>query len=198
MRQLTEEEIKKGWIIHDKIKNHDFRKCPELYLMEEHEDLIYHQMYDLICGWRVEDIVTDENGEKKYQKAFVKLERKVCNVSWSKKPEMISIEVWSNPNIALINDAIHDFNGIRWKLRSIWKSGGDINILLGKFIETSELMLMIFHKLLEGDEITVIKYPRDNSVKNTYSEYQYVRNPKFDNYWTASWAAKEGFYVEDE
>jgi len=196
MRQLTEEEIIKGWGIHNKIKNHDFRKCPELYLMEEYEDLIYNKMVGLINGWSVKDIVTNENGEKVYEGAFCNLKRELCNVSWSKKPEMISIEVWSNPNIALINDAVHDFNGIRWSLQSIWKSGGDIKIKLSKFIETTELMLMIFHKLLEGEEITEIKYPRNNNIDGTYTYYKYERNPRFDNYWTQPWANKEGFYVD--
>lgn len=197
MRQLNEEELKKGWEIHNKIKNHDFRKQPELYLMDEYEDLIYNHMYVLVSGWRAKDIVTNEKGEKVYEYSFHNLERCLCNVSWSKKPETISIDVWSNPNMALINDAIHDFNGIRWRLKSVWKSGGDTTILLGKFIETTELMLMIFHKLLEGEEITEVKYPKDNSIPGTYSFYQYVRNPKFNNNWTYPWAAKEGFYVEN-
>ena len=197
MRQLNEEELKKGWEIHNKIKNHDFRKQPELYLMDEYEDLIYNKMYVLVSGWRAKDIVTNENGEKVYEYSFHNLERRLCNVSWSNKPETISIDVWSNPNMALINDAIHDFNGIRWRLKSVWKSGGDTTVLLGKFIETTELMLMIFHKLLEGEDITEVKYPKDNSIPGTYSFYQYVRNPKFNNNWTYPWFANEGFYVEN-
>lgn len=197
MRGLNEEEIKKGWAIHDQIKNHDFRKTPELYLLEEYDDLFAHKLYDIVCGWGKRDIVTNENGEKVYEYSFCKLERKVCNVSWSNKPESISIEVWSDPNIALINYAIHDYNGIRWRLSSRWKNGGDVKVLLSKYIETTELMLMIFHKLLEGEEVSEVKYPKDNSVDGTYSYVQFVRNPKFDNYWTYPWANKEGFYVED-
>ncbi len=201
MRQLTEEEIKKGWIIHDKIKNHDFRKQPELYLLEEYENLVYKQLYELVCGWSVKDIVTNENGEKVYEYAFHNLEEETCNVSWSSTPQTISIDVWSNPNIALINDAIHDFNGIRWRLRSRWNSMGIddpiTQILLGKFIETVELMLMLFHSLLDGVEITEVKYPKDNSNKDSYVLYRYERNPRFNNNWTYPCFNKEGFYVNE-
>lgn len=196
MRGLTEEEIKKGWIIHDQIKNHDFRKMPEQYLLEEYDDLIKHKLYDFICGWGKKDIVTNKNGEKVYEHSFCKLERKLCNISWSNKPEMISIDVWSNPNIALINEAMHDYNGIRWRLASIWRSGGDIKVVLSKYIETTELMLMIFHKLLDGEEISEVKYPKNNGVNGAYSYVKFVRNPRFNNYWTHAWAAKEGFYVD--
>lgn len=194
MRQLTEEEIKKGWQIHNQIKNHDFRKSPELYLLEEYDELISKKMCGLISGWSVEDIVTNENGEKVHEKAFLNSQRKVCNVSWSSKPEKIWIDVWSNPNIALINYAIHDYNGIRWRLASEWRAGHDIKILLGKYIETTELMLMIFHKLLQGEIISEIKFPRE--CGDSYEYVQFIRNPKFNNYWTRDWAAKEGFYVD--
>lgn len=199
MRQLTEEEIKKGWEIHNKIKNHDFRKKPELYLLDEYENLIYNQMYKLVCGYSVKDIVTNENGKKVYEYAFHNLEKKICNVSWAKEPQRISIDIWSNPNIALINEAIHDHNGIKWRLSSAWRNGDDakVKILLSKYIETTELMLMVFHKLLEGLEVSEIKYPKDNNVNGTYSYVRFERNPRFNNYWTPFWANQEGFYVEE-
>lgn len=195
--QLTQEEIKQGWLIHDQIKNHPFRKCPELYMFDEYADLI-KKMTDFVCGWIVEDIVTNENGEKVYEKAFVNVKRNLlCNVSWANEPKRINIEVWSNPNIAIINDAVHDYNGIKWRLKYRWSKGDDVRVTLGKYIEMSELMLMLFHRLLEGEEIAEVQLPKDDSVEGTHELYKYVRNPKFDNYWTYPWATKEGFYVED-
>ena len=42
--QPTEEDLKKLRILHDKIKNHDFRKGPEKYLLDEYANLLDHEV----------------------------------------------------------------------------------------------------------------------------------------------------------
>lgn len=191
---LTGEEKKKAWELHDNIKNHEFRAQPKNYLLEDYGDLIYNGITKLFGGW-----LEDENGEYRFEDII----HKARWVSWQKEPydtkenRGCGINVWSNPNIALLNDSIHDFNGIRWWLRGIWKESADpqtYQVLLGKLIETSEIQLMLLHKLLEGVDITTMKFPKDNQLVGSYTEYSYVQNPRFGNLWTREWFNKDEIY----
>ena len=181
---LTDDEKEKGWLIHDSIKNHDFRKKPEKYLFEKYNDLIY-KMHNLFCGYNKK-----EN--------FHSVERRECIVKWSKYPQMIAIDLWTIPNIALINEMMHDYNGIKWRLSSKLTSGEDAHILMSKYIEMTELMLMVFHKLLEGDIVSEIKYPTDNNTEDSRTYVCFTKNKMFDNLWTKNYFLNKELYTNKE
>ena len=92
------------------------------------------------------------------------------------------VDVWSNPTIALIDESMHDFRGIYRNLKVYWKDDCFRKFYLGKYIETSEIVLQLLHSLIDGNIITEISFPQSRGKNYTF--YKYVRNPKYDNNWT--------------
>ena len=93
-------------------------------------------------------------------------------------------EIYAHPNIALIDYALHDFRGLTWKLKVDWNNPYLFKPLFGKFIETTEKMLMILHNLINGEMITSMSFPCEGAFSKEQSTYEMVRNPHYDNDWT--------------
>lgn len=193
--ELTQEEIKKGWILHNKAKNHPFRKDPQLYLLDEYKDILM-DMYHLVALYKIESEKT-VNGKHVTIHMFHDAVSKMLNVPWSKEPQRVTIDIWSNPGIAIINEAIHDLNAITWTLRYSWHHVEEIGHqeVLGRFIEYTETFLMVFHKLLEGIEVNNVKFPKQTGDR--YTEYIFVQNPRYNNLWTYPFYLKDEIYVTD-
>ena len=79
---------------------------------------------------------------------------------------------------------MHDFRGLTWKLKVYWNNPTLFKPLFGKFTETTEKMLMILHNLINGEMITSISFPYENTFSKEQSTYEMVQNPHYDNDWT--------------
>jgi hypothetical protein len=174
-------ELKK---IHDKIKNHEFRKSPEKWLLDDYFDLYDRTLCDNI-GRYVYD--TDELAKGCSYLYYRSVSDRWLHYKDSHSKDGYyhyrdSAEIWANPNIALINEAYHDLRGIKWSLKSNWDNDFYQKKYLGKFIETTEKMLTVLHALIEGVEITEMSYPKEFREGQTH--YKFVRNPLYDNDWT--------------
>ena len=84
----------------------------------------------------------------------------------------------------MIDYAMHDFRGLTWKLKVDWNNPYLFKPLFGKFIETTEKMLMILHNLINGEMITSMSFPCEGAFSKEQSTYEMVRNPHYDNDWT--------------
>jgi len=190
---LTETEIKEGWNLHNKIKYHDFRKDPQPYLFDEYVEE-FKKLFKLFPAYTPDGEYIDENGFTRFTYPFREGDKKMCNVTWSSKPQSIYIDRWSIPNIALLSESIHDFNAIVSFLRSSFASKTDYNMLLAKFIEMTEIQLMLVHSLLEGKLVSSVKFPKP--YKDGYNEVTLIQNPLFDGSWTFPCYAEESLYVK--
>lgn len=186
---LTDSEKNRGWEIHDKIKNHPYRISFEPFLMEEYGDLVY-KMCDLVGTY-----VTDSDGNYPFHD-YIKTPIKM---TWKENAptEDFYIDIYSNPNIGLLSKSIHAFNGIRWRLATAYKTNKPTEIVKTKFIETTELQLMLFHHLLLDDDITTIKFPSEYGY-NTYTTYTLTKNPHFNNWWTDEFWMNNEFYIKEK
>lgn len=186
MKPVTKETIDKLSIIHDKIKSHPFRKSPEKWLLDEYFDLYNNDLLGIIGRYTYDD------DDYKLANKGVYLYYRYIRDRWFHYKDSSckdgyfnfndNAEIWSNPNIALINEAFHDLRGIKWALKSNWDNEYSKKKYLGKFIETTEKMLTILHALIEGVEITEMDYPKEHREGQT--RYKFVRNPLYDNDWT--------------
>jgi len=184
MKPITKETITKLSILHDKIKNHPFRKSLERYLLDEYFELYDKKLLDII-GRYVYDTYELSN------KHIYLYYRSVYDRWLHYKDKRFkdgyfhchdSAEIWANPNIALINEAYHDLRGIKWSLTSNWNNDFYKQKYLGRFVETTEKMLTILHALIDGVEITEMDFPKE--YREGYTHYKFVRNPLYDNDWT--------------
>lgn len=188
--ELTDDELKRGWELHDAVKNHPYRVSFEPALMEEYGDLV-SKMIQMVATY-----VQDPDGTYPFHD-YVTMPIKE---TWREGSpiEELHIDVYSNPNIGLLNRSVHDYNGIKWSLASRYKSNSasdmTTEIVKTKFIETTELQLMLFHKLLLGEEITTVKFPSDRGYINAYTEHTLAKNPHFDNWWTHECWLKDEYY----
>ena len=183
-KPITEETLQKLSKLHDKIKNHQFRKSPEKWLLEEYFDLYNKTLYHII-GRYVYDTyeLANECSYLYYRSVSDRwLHYKDSNFKDGYYHYRDSAEIWANPNIALINEAYHDLRGITWTLKSNWDDNYYRKKYLGKFIETTEKMLTVLHALIEGVEITEMSYPKE--YREGQTQYKFVRNPLYDNDWT--------------
>ena len=183
-KPITENTLLELNKIHSKIKNHEFRKSPEKWLLDEYFDL-YDKTLLGIIGRYVYD--TDELAHKRIYLYYRSVsDRWLHSIDHRFKDGYFhcrdSAEIWANPNIALINEAYHDLRGIKWCLKSNWDNAFYWKIYLGRFIETTEKMLTVLHSLIEGVEITEMSYPKEH--REGQSHYKFVRNPLYDNDWT--------------
>ena len=48
-KEILQEDLDKCKILHDKIKNHEFRKNPQLYLLDEYAEL-FEDVDDILMG----------------------------------------------------------------------------------------------------------------------------------------------------
>lgn len=201
-KPITPEVISKLQVLHDKIKNHPFRKSLERYLLDEYFELYDKKLLDII-GRYIYD--TYELSNKNIYLYY----RSVCDRWLHYKDKSFKdgyfhykdvTEIWANPNIALINEAYHDLRGIKWSLVSNWNNDFYKQKYLGRFVETTEKMLTILHALIDGVEITEMDFPKE--YREGYTHYKFVRNPLYDNDWTLEkylhkeWWEDKG-YVDD-
>ena len=183
-KPITEKTLLELNKVHNKIKNHEFRKSPEKWLLDEYFDL-YDETLCHIIGRYVYDTyeLSNKNIYLYYRSV---LDRWLHYKSRDYKDGYFhyrdSAEIWANPNIALINEAYHDLRGIKWSLKGNWDNDFYRKKYLGKFIETTEKMLTVLHALIEGVEITEMSYPKEYREGQTH--YKFVRNPLYDNDWT--------------
>jgi hypothetical protein len=185
-KPITEKTLLELSKLHDKIKNHQFRKSPEKWLLDEYFDLYNKDLLDIIGRYTYDD------DDYKLTNKGVYLYYRYIRDRWLHYKDSSfkdgyfhfndNAEIWANPNIALINEAYHDLRGIKWSLKSNWDDNFYRKKYLGKFIETTEKILTVLHALIEGVEITEMSYPKEHREGQTL--YKFVRNPLYDNDWT--------------
>ena len=184
-KPITEETLSKLKVIHDKIKNHPFRKTLDRYLLDEYFDLYDRDLLKIIGRYEYNDYELTNKGEYLYYRYVSDrwLHYKDENYKGGYYHYHDNTEIWSNPNIALINEAYHDLRGIKWTLKSNWEKSDYLKKkYLGRFIETTEKMLTILHALINGVEISEMDYPKE--YKDGQTHYKFVKNPLYDNDWT--------------
>ena len=182
-KELLKEDFEKLKTLHDKIKNHEFRKNPQLYLLDEYAKL-FEDVNDILTGWDW-DNVHYQHVYRYYR--YVK--DRTLHYLIPGSPDGYhhykdGAEIYTHPNIALINYAMHDFRGITWKLKVDWKNHNLFKSLFGKFIETTEKMLMILHNLINGEMITSMSFPYESTFDDRQCTYEMVQNPHYNNDWT--------------
>jgi len=180
-KEILKEDLDKCKVLHDKIKNHEFRKNPQLYLLDEYAKL-FEEVDDALT------VFDWENYDRVYR-YYRYVKDRMLHYKMSDSPDGYfhykdGAEIYANPNIALISYAMHDFRGIWWKLRENWNSNGVFKDLYGKFTETTEKMLMILHNLIDGELVTSISYPVERLFSKDQCTYKMVQNPHYDNDWT--------------
>jgi len=183
-KPISKETLDELRVLHDKIKNHPFRKSLERYLLDEYFDLYDKSLLDII-GTFVYD--TPELSNKHIYLYYRSVRDRWQHYKCSDFKDGYfhfndSAEIWANPNIALINEAFHDLRGIKWALKSNWDNDFYKQKYLGRFVETTEKMLTILHALIEGVEISEMDYPKEHKEGQTH--YKFVKNPLYDNDWT--------------
>ena len=181
----SEEDLKKLRILHDKIKNHNFRKSPEKYLLDEYFDLLDHEVMNYIGQFCYPEY--DEVNNKWNYRYYRWVRDRWLHYKDSSKPDGYfhyndDAEIWSNPNIGLYNEAMHDYRDIKWSLKSNWDNEYWYKYYFAKFTETSEKLLMILHALIDGVQITEMSFPKPRKTDQT--EYKMIQNPLYDNDWT--------------
>ena len=182
-KEILQEDLDKCKILHDKIKNHEFRKNPQLYLLEEYAKL-FEEVDDALTVFDWDD-VTYTRVYRYYR--YVK--DRMLHYKMSDSPDgyfhyQDGAEIYANPNFGLINYAMHDFRGIWWKLKANWDSQTVFKDLYGRFTETTEKMLMLLHNLINGELVTSISYPVERLFSKDQCTYKMVQNPHYDNDWT--------------
>jgi len=182
-KEILKEDLDKCKVLHDKIKNHEFRKNPQLYLLDE-----YAKLFEEVNN-ALEEYDLDDHGYNMVYRYYRYVKDRMLHYKTSDSPDgyfhyQDGAEIYANPNIALINYAMHDFRGIWWKLRENWNSQGVFKDLYGKFTETTEKMLMILHNLIDGELVTSISYPVERLFSKDQCTYKMVQNPHYDNDWT--------------
>jgi len=181
----SEEDLKKLRILHDKIKNHEFRKTPEKYLLDEYSELLDHEAMNYIGRFCHADY--DEKNHRWNYKYYRWVNDRMLHYKDSSKPDgyfhyQDSAEIWSNPIIGIYNEAMHDYRDIKWSLKSNWDNEFWYKHYFAKFTETSEKLLMLMHALIDGVQITEMSFPKPR--KSDQTEYKMIQNPLYDNDWT--------------
>ena len=181
------EDLDKLRVLHDRIKNHEFRKNPQKYLLDEYAELFDHDVLDIIGMYAFKEI--DENYNRKYLYYRHVRDRWIHFKDSHSKDGYFHYndlsEIWSNPNIALYNYAMHDFRGIKSSLKCNWDNDYWYRHYFERFTETAEKLLILVHKLIDGQLITEMKFPtQEGSFDRKYIEYKLVQNPHYDNDWT--------------
>lgn len=177
----TSEDLEKGRELHDKIKNHPFRLCPQIQHLDE-----YVKLFDLannLFGRYVLDYFDHDTLKNVYKYHTVEKEDRYDGDN----KYTHYVDIWSNPTIALLDESMHDLRSISMKLKWYWKDDTFRKGYLGSFIETTEIWLQLLHRLIEGVEINEISFPKDKfsyDGKYEYKFYKYVKNPKYNNNWT--------------
>ena len=173
----AKEDLDKGKDLHDRIKSHPFRMCPQIHWLDE-----YHELFESVnnlFGRYVHDYFDHNTWRTVYKYHAIEKEEKNNNDSGTYTHY---VDVWSNPTIALMDESMHDFRGIYRNLKVYWKDDCFRKFYLGKYIETSEIVLQLLHSLIDGNIITEISFPQSRGKNYTF--YKYVRNPKYNNNWT--------------
>ena len=176
LRELTTEDKEKLRVLHDKIKNHEFRANPTFEQFDEYKELLDRDLNRIIGRYQ-------ESGKKYY--TFIKNQKLMVNG----EEEFWNIEAWSNPIIGILNEAQHDYRSICMEFRRYFKDGSGSRMvgemMREKFFVTSETMLTLIHFLIEDRELTEVTLPGEFFYKDTH--YEFVQNPKYDNLWTKKW-----------
>ena len=186
IKEVLEEDIKKGRGLHDKIKNHLFRKTPELYLLDEYAQL-FEDVNDIFGRYSHKEYDREHNCWNYRYYRGVK-DRWLHYIS-SNHPDGYFhfndiAEIYTNPNIAIMDYAMHDFRGIWWKLKSNWGNSALYKDNYGRFTETTEKILMLLHNLIDGELVTSMSFPAERSFSEDQYTYKMVQNPLYDNDWT--------------
>ena len=186
IKEVLEEDIKKGRVLHDKIKNHLFRKAPELYLLDEYAQL-FEDVNDIFGRYSHEEYDREHNCWNYRYYRGVK-DRWLHYIS-SNHPDGYFhfndiAEIYTNPNIAIMDYAMHDFRGIWWKLKSNWDNPTLYKDNYARFTETTEKILMLLHNLIDGELVTSMSFPAERSFSEDQYTYKMVQNPLYDNDWT--------------
>ena len=186
LKEVLKEDLEQGRILHDKIKNHLFRKNPELYLLDEYAQL-FEDVND-IFGAYVHEEYDNENHCWKYR-YYRSVRDRWLHYVCSSNPDGYfhfndAAEIYTNPNIAIMDYAMHDFRGIWWKLKSNWDSPTLYKDNYARFTETTEKILMLLHNLIDGELVTSMSFPVERSFSKDQCTYKMVQNPLYDNDWT--------------
>lgn len=178
----NKEDIEKGKVLHDKIKAHPFRLEPQLYLLDEYDELI-NNISRLFS--RYSELGVDENYRTLYK--YHRLEfvtEKIKDVHGNETEYENPIDIWSNPTIALINEAMHDYRELHISLKLNWDNDFLRKKFLEKYIETSEKLLQLLHRVIKNEITTELSFPKTRFYEKEQTIYKYVQNPKYNNDWT--------------
>ena len=190
----SKEDLEKGRLLHDQIKNHIFRKSPELYLLDEYTEL-FQKVFRLFSQYNYLDDCQPgmANGNYKYYRW---VRDRWLHFKDSREADGYfhyndAAEIYSNPTIAILNYAFHDFNDLTSKLKIHWTrnnftmySSEIDKKIFGRFLEYSEKVLLLLHRLIDEDLVTEYSFPSANVGKDDPVIYKMVHNPLYDNDWT--------------
>ena len=181
----SKEDIQKLQILHDKIKNHEFRKNPQQYLLDEYANL-FEDVNKVIGRYSFEKI-----NPTTYEREYLYYRTVKDRILHYKDSHFADgwfhcndvAEIFSNPTIAIMDYAMHDFRGIKWKLNHYWNTTS-FKDAFARFTETTEILLSMLHRLIEGELVTKVSFPVETLYSKNYSTYEMVKNPLYDNDWT--------------
>lgn len=186
LKEIDKEDLDKARILHDKIKNHLFRKSPEKYLLDEYAQL-FEDVNDVI-GRYVGEEYDEENHDWKYKYYRWVRDRWLHYRERNFKDGYFhfndTAEIFTNPNIAIMDYEMHDFRAILWKLKNNWDSPSLHADSYGRFTEITEGILTVLHSLINGELIATMKFPSTQSFSTDCCTYEMVQNPLYDNDWT--------------
>lgn len=200
---ITEEKLSKLRALHDRIKAHPFRKTLERCYLDEYFNLFNKDLYSIIGRYTSDSYELERQCIYSFYRSSYDrwLHFKDSSFEDGYFHFKDVTEIWSNPNIGLINEAYHDLRGIKWSLVSNWDNDFYKKEYIGKFVETTEKMLTILHALIDGVEITEMDFPKEHRDGQTH--YKFVKNPLYDNDWTLEkylhreWWEDKGYTDDD-
>lgn len=182
--QLLKEDIEPAKTLYNTIVNHKFNKKQTKKLLDEYDEYIedIHRLLNKPNHYNLEKYVYEYKYFRYINIPTEFVDKSTGNIIQSHK----HVEIWSIPNVGILESAMHDYRHIKSTMKFRWDDEKERERLLNLYKITCEKILYVFSELINGRYVTKMEFPVENpwSRLGPNKVFEYVQNPKYDFDWT--------------
>ena len=182
--QLLKEDIEPAKTLYNTIVNHKFNKKQTKKLLDEYDEYIedIHRLLDYPNHYNLDKHVYEYKYFRYINIPTEFVDKSTGDIIQSHK----HVEIWSIPNVGILESAMHDYRHIKSTMKFRWDDEKERERLLNLYKITCEKILYVFSELINGRYVTKMEFPIENpwSRLGPNKVFEYVQNPKYDLDWT--------------
>lgn len=182
--KVSNEDLQKITGIYDKIMQHPFLTSNEktVAMLDEFDELVeeFRRVLTNNIGYDMDtykNVYKYNTYEHVQIKIFDRYEKKEVTVKRC-------AEIWTIPAIGIMYESFHDYRSYKMLLKFHWNDVEDKDKYFAAYMDYCNALLTLYKKIIDEELVETYAFPKVSYGEKKTRVYTFVRNPKYNNYWT--------------